>query len=195
MRQTPAVLSGDAGKTFLINTHERQIEDERRREGERRTRGEEDTEARRMRSKVIKLNYYRSRGCNKAAFLHKMTRTRKTKTRRKRGRRRDRLGWETAINKLQMSEKWRRTRGQRGPRLCQKQGECLCVCVLLYLSKPSLAVSDVGPVFAIRAVSQFVLPDKCSVLRTALQASCTLGNNATHHLGHTEVHLQHTKQS
>lgn len=70
-----------------------------------------------------------------------------------------------------------------------------CVCVLLYLSKPSLAVSDVGPVFAIRAVSQFVLPDKCSVLRTALQASCTLGNNATHHLGHTEVHLQHTKQS
>lgn len=24
----PAVLSGDAGKTFLINTHERQIEDE-----------------------------------------------------------------------------------------------------------------------------------------------------------------------
>lgn len=80
-----------------------------------------------------------------------------------------------------------------GAPVCVKNKER--VCVLLYLSKPSLAVSDVGPVFAIRAVSQFVLPDKCSVLRTALQASCTLGNNATHHLGHTEVHLQHTKQS
>lgn len=64
---------------------------------------------------------------------------------------------------------------------------------LLYLSEPSLAVSDVGPVFAGQAVRQFVLPDKCSVLstRAALQPSCTLGNNAAHRLGHTEVHLQH----
>lgn len=38
----PAVLSGDAGKTFLINTHERQIEDEqneRMRQREREYRG------------------------------------------------------------------------------------------------------------------------------------------------------------
>lgn len=38
----PAVLSGDAGKTFLINTHERQIEDEQNegmRQREREYRG------------------------------------------------------------------------------------------------------------------------------------------------------------
>lgn len=65
----PAVLSGDAGKTFLINTHERQIEDERMRERMRhrekqREREREDSErktvAGKMRSKVIKLNYYQS---------------------------------------------------------------------------------------------------------------------------------------
>lgn len=74
----------------------------------------------------------------------------------------------------------------------------LCVCEhvyvpLLYLSKPSLAVSDVSPVFPGQAVGQLVLPDKRSVLSAgaALQPSCTLGNNATHHLGHAKVRLQH----
>lgn len=73
---------------------------------------------------------------------------------------------------------------------------CMCqtdTAPLLYLSEPSLAVSDVSPVFAGQAVRQFVLPDKRSVLSAgaALQPSCTLGNDATYHLGHTKVHLQH----
>lgn len=65
----------------------------------------------------------------------------------------------------------------------------------LYLSKAGLAVSDVSPIFAVQAVSQFVLPDKCSVLsaRAALQPSCTLGNDATHHLQYTQVNLQHSE--
>lgn len=80
--------------------------------------------------------------------------------------------------------------------MCQKERNLVCVCVcvpLFYLSKSSLAVSNVGPVFAGQAVSQFVLPDKRSVLSAgaALKPSCTLGNNATHGLGHTKVHLQY----
>lgn len=93
---------------------------------------------------------------------------------------------------------------KESPYVCVRQREIVCVfvcvslcvwvCVpLLYLSKPRLAVNDVGPFFAGQAVCKFVLPDKCSVFSTgaALQPSCTLGNNATHHLGHTKVHLQH----
>lgn len=69
------------------------------------------------------------------------------------------------------------------------------VCFLrLYLSKAGLAVSNGSPIFAVHAVGQFVLPDECSVLstRAALQPSCTLGNDATHHLRYTQVHLQHS---
>ena len=73
---------------------------------------------------------------------------------------------------------------------------CVCVCAFLYLCKPSLAVGDESPVFARQAVRQFVLPDEGSVLGAcaALQASCTLGNNATHRLGHAEVGLQHAQR-
>lgn len=61
-----------------------------------------------------------------------------------------------------------------------------------YLREAALAVSDVSPIFAVQAVSQFVLPDKRSVLSAgaALQPSCTLGNDATHHLCYTQVNLQ-----
>lgn len=70
-----------------------------------RTQREEDVEAWRMRSEVIKLNYYQSRGCNKTASLRKMTRMSETKKGRRRGRQRGIYeGW--AINKLQMSENW-----------------------------------------------------------------------------------------
>lgn len=104
----------------------------------------------------------------------------------------DGLSWKTAINKLQMRENWQ-WQSERGEDICicQTQRDCVCVS-LLYLSKSSLAVSNVVPVFASQAVRQFVLPDKCSVLSAgaALQPSCTLSNNTTHCLGHPKVHLQ-----
>lgn len=62
----PAVLSGDAEKTFLINTHERKAVSEREKEEQRIERErdgserETKTEAGRMKSEVIKLNYYQS---------------------------------------------------------------------------------------------------------------------------------------
>lgn len=83
---------------------------------------------------------------------------------------------------------------ERSVHMCMSDREMLCVCVpSFYLCKPSLAVKDVGPVFASQAVRQFVLPDKRSVLSAgaALQPSRTLCYDPTHHLGHTKVHLQH----
>lgn len=69
------------------------------------------------------------------------------------------------------------------------------LCLRVYLRKAGLAVSDVSPVFAVHAVSQFVLPDKGSVLGSgaALQPPRTLGNDATHRLRYTQVHLQHRR--
>lgn len=103
-------------------------------------------------------------------------------------------GYKYTTNEEELTEMMR---GGEDICTCQTDSESVCVSVcvsLLYLRKASLAVSDVSPVFAGQAVRQFVLPDKRSVLsaRAALQPSCTLGNNATHHLGYAQVRLQHT---
>lgn len=79
------------------------------------------------------------------------------------------------------------------------QTVCVCVCLpplpLPYLGEASLAVGDVGPVFAVQAVRQLVLPDEGPVLGAgaALQPPSTLGNNASHHLGHAQVRLPRTQ--
>ena len=146
-------------------------------EGERGDGTERKTVAGRTGSEVIKLNNYQSWGY----FFLKMTCLSEMERDEKKNGTRD---WEaTEKNTATINEEILKIRQRRGlpPSV-----------PLFYLGEASLAVGDVGPVFASQAVRQFILPNECSVLCTAaaLQPSCTLGNNATHHLGYTQVHLQ-----
>lgn len=180
----PTVLSSDAEKTFLINTHERQrmSAQVKERQKEFRKKKKDRIRGRNWRRKVIKTNYFQSWCRNKI------------NERKKREGEGESFGYQWGLVENKLKCEWNDSFiiGRRGQ---------MCVCVIhlhvcvVYLRKPSLAVHNIVPVFAVQAVRQFVLPDKCSVLGAgaALQASCTLGNNATYHLGRTEIHLKSGK--